>query len=156
MAEIAFSNVRKSYGPTEVIHGVEAEIADGELIVIVGPSGCGKSTFMKLTTGLKMPSRGRITIGGEPVTGPLKISGMALTQRGEYRLVSREGNRAVVALEARCLAEPQLFDLPGMPSGAPGMGGGARPALGEESDRCRVSGPLLTSARAEYCTLATH
>jgi NitT/TauT family transport system ATP-binding protein len=32
---------------------------------------------MKLTTGLKMPSRGRITIGGEPVTGPLKISGMA-------------------------------------------------------------------------------
>jgi len=43
----------------------------------VGPSGCGKSTFMKLTTGLKMPSRGSITIGGQPVTGPLKITGMA-------------------------------------------------------------------------------
>ncbi|MFM8548068.1 MAG: ABC transporter ATP-binding protein [Betaproteobacteria bacterium] len=49
----------------------------GEFIAIVGPSGCGKSTFMKLATGLKMPSRGSIRIGGQPVTGPLKIVGMA-------------------------------------------------------------------------------
>lgn len=49
----------------------------GEFIAIVGPSGCGKSTFMKLATGLKMPSRGSIKIGGEAVTGPLKIVGMA-------------------------------------------------------------------------------
>ena len=44
---------------------------------IVGPSGCGKSTFMKLATGLRKPSRGSIRIDGAPVTGPLKISGMA-------------------------------------------------------------------------------
>ncbi|MDH4290764.1 MAG: ABC transporter ATP-binding protein, partial [Aquincola sp.] len=50
---------------------------EGEFVAIVGPSGCGKSTFMKLATGLKMPSRGSIAIGGAPVTGPLKISGMA-------------------------------------------------------------------------------
>jgi NitT/TauT family transport system ATP-binding protein len=43
----------------------------------VGPSGCGKSTFMKLTTGLKMPSMGKILIDGQPVKGPVKISGMA-------------------------------------------------------------------------------
>jgi NitT/TauT family transport system ATP-binding protein len=43
----------------------------------VGPSGCGKSTFMKLTTGLKRPSKGQIFVDGQPVTGPLKISGMA-------------------------------------------------------------------------------
>ena len=49
----------------------------GEFIAIVGPSGCGKSTFMKLTTGLKMPSRGTIVVDGRQVTGPLKISGMA-------------------------------------------------------------------------------
>jgi len=52
-------------------------VADGEFIAIVGPSGCGKSTFMKLATGLKAPSKGRIAIDGRPVTGPLKISGMA-------------------------------------------------------------------------------
>jgi NitT/TauT family transport system ATP-binding protein len=50
---------------------------DGEFIAIVGPSGCGKSTFMKLATGLKMPSKGTIHIGGQNVTGPLKIVGMA-------------------------------------------------------------------------------
>ncbi|MFN3886866.1 MAG: ABC transporter ATP-binding protein [Aquabacterium sp.] len=59
------------------VEDISIQIKKGEFVAIVGPSGCGKSTFMKLTTGLKMPSRGRITIGGEPVTGPLKITGMA-------------------------------------------------------------------------------
>ena len=59
------------------VEDISLQVHEGEFIAIVGPSGCGKSTFMKLTTGLKMPSRGSITIGGEPVTGPLKISGMA-------------------------------------------------------------------------------
>ncbi|AWI53241.1 nitrate ABC transporter ATP-binding protein [Aquabacterium olei] len=59
------------------VEDISLQIRKGEFVAIVGPSGCGKSTFMKLTTGLKMPSQGRITIGGEPVTGPLKITGMA-------------------------------------------------------------------------------
>ena len=59
------------------VEDINLQVQRGEFIAIVGPSGCGKSTFMKLTTGLKMPSRGTITIDGQPVTGPLKISGMA-------------------------------------------------------------------------------
>ena len=59
------------------VEDISLQVQKGEFIAIVGPSGCGKSTFMKLTTGLKMPSRGTIRIAGEPVTGPLKISGMA-------------------------------------------------------------------------------
>ena len=59
------------------VEAIDLKVQQGEFIAIVGPSGCGKSTFMKLTTGLKMPSRGRILIDGQPVTGPLKISGMA-------------------------------------------------------------------------------
>ncbi len=59
------------------VEDISLQAAEGAFIAIVGPSGCGKSTFMKLTTGLKMPSRGHIRIGGAPVTGPLKISGMA-------------------------------------------------------------------------------
>ena len=59
------------------VEGIDLQIKRGEFIAIVGPSGCGKSTFMKLTTGLKMPSMGKILIDGQPVTGPLKISGMA-------------------------------------------------------------------------------
>ena len=59
------------------VEAIDLKVRQGEFIAIVGPSGCGKSTFMKLTTGLKMPSMGKILIDGQPVTGPLKISGMA-------------------------------------------------------------------------------
>ena len=59
------------------VEAIDLKIRTGEFIAIVGPSGCGKSTFMKLATGLKMPSMGHIRIDGQPVTGPLKISGMA-------------------------------------------------------------------------------
>jgi len=59
------------------VEAIDLQVERGAFIAIVGPSGCGKSTFMKLATGLKMPSTGRIRIDGAPVTGPLKISGMA-------------------------------------------------------------------------------
>jgi len=59
------------------VENINLQVQRGEFIAIVGPSGCGKSTFMKLTTGLKMPSMGRILVDGQKVTGPLKISGMA-------------------------------------------------------------------------------
>jgi NitT/TauT family transport system ATP-binding protein len=59
------------------VEAIDLKVRQGEFIAIVGSSGCGKSTFMKLATGLKMPSMGRILIDGKPVTGPLKISGMA-------------------------------------------------------------------------------
>ena len=59
------------------VEDISLQVNEGEFIAIVGPSGCGKSTFMKLTTGLKIPSRGSIHINGDAVTGPLKISGMS-------------------------------------------------------------------------------
>ena len=59
------------------VENINLKVQRGEFIAIVGPSGCGKSTFMKLTTGLKKPSMGRIQVDGQPVNGPLKISGMA-------------------------------------------------------------------------------
>ncbi|OGB52697.1 MAG: nitrate ABC transporter ATP-binding protein [Burkholderiales bacterium RIFOXYD12_FULL_59_19] len=59
------------------VEAIDMKVRQGEFIAIVGPSGCGKSTFMKLATGLKMPSMGKIHIDQQQVTGPLKISGMA-------------------------------------------------------------------------------
>jgi NitT/TauT family transport system ATP-binding protein len=59
------------------VEAIDLRVREGEFIAIVGPSGCGKSTFMKLATGLRKPSRGSIRIDGQPVNGPLKISGMA-------------------------------------------------------------------------------
>jgi NitT/TauT family transport system ATP-binding protein len=82
-AFVDFRNVWLAYDDELLAKGqfavedITLEVGDGEFIAIVGPSGCGKSTFMKLATGLKMPSKGRILIGGQGVTGPLKITGMA-------------------------------------------------------------------------------
>jgi NitT/TauT family transport system ATP-binding protein len=59
------------------VEDISLQVRQGEFIAIVGPSGCGKSTFMKLTTGLRRPSRGTIHVDGRAVDGPLKISGMA-------------------------------------------------------------------------------
>ena len=59
------------------VEDINLKVHEGEFIAIVGPSGCGKSTFMKLATGLKMPSKGTVVIGGQQVKGPLKITGMA-------------------------------------------------------------------------------
>jgi NitT/TauT family transport system ATP-binding protein len=59
------------------VEAIDLKVKKGEFIAIVGPSGCGKSTFMKLSTGLKAPSRGEIRVDGRTVQGPLKISGMA-------------------------------------------------------------------------------
>jgi len=69
MAEVSLRAVRKSYGATEVIHGVSCDIADGELAVIVGPSGCGKSTLLRMVAGLEEITSGEIAIGGRVVNG---------------------------------------------------------------------------------------
>ncbi len=63
MTGISLKSVRKSFGNTEVIHGVDIEIGDGEMIVIVGPSGCGKSTLLRMVAGLETVTDGEISIG---------------------------------------------------------------------------------------------
>ena len=71
MASITLQDIVKRYGTgpkaNQVIHGVSAEIADGEFIVIVGPSGCGKSTLLRMVAGLEEISGGTISIGGRVV-----------------------------------------------------------------------------------------
>ena len=65
MATVTLKDVKKSFGATDVIHGVDVDIADGEFIVIVGPSGCGKSTLLRMVAGLETVTSGIIEIGGE-------------------------------------------------------------------------------------------
>jgi sn-glycerol 3-phosphate transport system ATP-binding protein len=71
MASISLQQVIKRYGKgasaNQVIHGVNAEIKDGEFVVIVGPSGCGKSTLLRMVAGLEEISGGTISIGSRVV-----------------------------------------------------------------------------------------
>ena len=63
MASVTISGVTKSFGATDVIRGVDIDIADGEFVVLVGPSGCGKSTLLRMIAGLETISGGTISIG---------------------------------------------------------------------------------------------
>ena len=67
MATVTLSDIRKSFGRTEVIHGVDIDVADGEFIVIVGPSGCGKSTLLRMVAGLETVTAGEVRIDGQRV-----------------------------------------------------------------------------------------
>ncbi len=67
MASVAIRDVRKSFGATAVIHGVDVAIRDGEFVVLVGPSGCGKSTLLRMIAGLENITSGEISIGNRVV-----------------------------------------------------------------------------------------
>ena len=67
MASVEIRNIYKSFGPVEVIHGIDVEIADKELVVLVGPSGCGKSTLLRMIAGLEDITAGEIAIDDKVV-----------------------------------------------------------------------------------------
>src|SRR5258708_33891903 len=65
MASLTLSKILKRFGKTEVIHGVDLDVADGEFVVLVGPSGCGKSTLLRIIAGLEEVNEGEVHIGGQ-------------------------------------------------------------------------------------------
>ena len=67
MASVEVSNVRKSFGSSEVIHGISIDVEDGEFVILVGPSGCGKSTLLRMIAGLESISSGELRIDGRIV-----------------------------------------------------------------------------------------
>ena len=64
MAAVDIRGVKKSFGPVDVIHGIDVAIGDEEFVVLVGPSGCGKSTLLRMIAGLEHITVGEIAIGG--------------------------------------------------------------------------------------------
>ncbi len=69
---ISVKGLRKTFhnarGSVEVLKGIDAEIADGEKVVIIGPSGSGKSTFLRCMNLLETPTEGRIIFDGQDIT----------------------------------------------------------------------------------------
>lgn len=79
MAGLKLTNIKKSYGKVEVMHGVDLEIEKGEFIVFVGPSGCGKSTLLRMIAGLESITDGELQIDGKRVNEvPPSLRGIAM------------------------------------------------------------------------------
>ena len=76
MANLKLIDIKKSYGKTQVIHGVNLEVLDGEFCVLVGPSGCGKSTLLRMIAGLEAISDGSILIDEN------KVNNISAAKRG--------------------------------------------------------------------------
>jgi multiple sugar transport system ATP-binding protein len=66
--KVTLAQIYKSFGPVEVVKGLDLTIADGEFLVLLGPSGCGKTTALRMVAGLESVTSGRILIGERDVT----------------------------------------------------------------------------------------
>ena len=69
MSILTVEDIYSGYGETEILHGVSVEVAPGEIATIIGPNGSGKSTLMKTIFGLLTPTRGKVTLEDEDITG---------------------------------------------------------------------------------------
>ena len=67
-AAVEFQGIRRSYGGTHALAGLDLALAPGELLALLGPSGCGKTTALRLLAGFDRPTEGRVLIDGRDVT----------------------------------------------------------------------------------------
>ncbi|WIY53583.1 sn-glycerol-3-phosphate ABC transporter ATP-binding protein UgpC [Devosia sp. YIM 151766] len=79
MADIKITNLRKNFGPVEVLRDINLDIKSGEFVIFVGPSGCGKSTLLRCISGLESITSGTLEIGGRVVNRvPASKRGIAM------------------------------------------------------------------------------
>lgn len=79
-ATVDVDGVCKSYGDTSVLSDTSVELHSGSFVSLVGPSGCGKSTLLDIVAGLRDASSGEIRIGGEPLEGPRRETGIVFQE----------------------------------------------------------------------------
>jgi NitT/TauT family transport system ATP-binding protein len=91
-AKLTLERVGKDFGGFTALDGIDLEVRAGEFLVLVGPSGCGKTTLLDLAGGLTRPTRGRLLLDGEPITGPGLDRGIVFQQYALFPWRTARGN----------------------------------------------------------------
>jgi spermidine/putrescine ABC transporter ATP-binding subunit len=65
---LSLSGIEKQFGKNHILHGVDLDIREGEILSMLGPSGCGKTTMLRIIGGFEQPDRGRVTLRGQDIT----------------------------------------------------------------------------------------
>ena len=105
---LTLSSIRKRYGATEVLCGVDMEIEAGEIIALVGPSGCGKSTLLRLISGLDTRYDGQISVGDREVRGPDRAVGVVFQEPRLFPWLTLSDNVAFGLDDRRSAQSRQL------------------------------------------------
>lgn len=112
-ALICIRNLCKSYGASEVLHGIDLDIAAGEVVVVVGPSGSGKSTLIRCINLLEEYQKGEITVDGDKVVRGRSLAkvraevGMVFQSFNLFPHLTALANVALGPLRVRGMARPQ-------------------------------------------------
>ena len=105
-------DLRKSFGSSPVLRGVNLSVSKGEVVVVIGPSGCGKSTFLHCLNLLEQPSSGEVLLYGQVISGP----GLDHNRvRRKIGMVFQRFNLFphLTALQNTALAPRRVLGLPG-------------------------------------------
>src|SRR5262245_40794014 len=101
-AAIEIEHLAKRYGETTALDVEALRLEPRQTLALIGPSGCGKSTLLRLLTGLVRPDRGRIAIGGTPMSPATRRAlqlrmGYVIQEGGLFPHLDAEENVALVA-----------------------------------------------------------
>jgi branched-chain amino acid transport system ATP-binding protein len=105
---LELSGLRVAYGGVEVVHGVDLELAGGEVLGLIGPNGAGKTSILRALCGLRRPSAGSVVLEGRTITGlaPEQVArlGLALVPEGRqiFKTLSVEENLRLAAPARGC------------------------------------------------------
>ena len=110
MARLQLTALTKTYGDVRAVAGVDLDIGEGELVVLLGPSGCGKTTTLRMIAGFVAPSAGEIRLGGHDITRqpPWKRNtGLVFQSYALFPHLTAAGNIAF-GMRMRNLPQPRI------------------------------------------------